>query len=77
MALADKEPEGRWRPPCSVGTMLEGMPPEDRTVAEDWLGNRFYTANALLARFTEEGYSCAPSSITKHRKGVCSCNGTS
>lgn len=77
MALSDKDPEaGRYRPACSVGTMLGGMPSEDREVAERWLKDRVFTPKAILTRLREEGYDCALTMITTHRKGECSCYGS-
>lgn len=60
---------------CIVRTILYKLGPEDYQILSDALVDLEWSAQALATGLRENGVTIAANSITRHRKGGCSCGG--
>jgi hypothetical protein len=62
-------------PRCSVGVMLESLPPSGRSAVEAVLANHSFAIPAVgnaLSRYIQTGIP-SPWSLANHRRGKCAC----
>lgn len=65
----------RRGPRCSVGVMLEALPPAGRSAVEAVLANPSFAIPAVgnaLSRYIQTGIP-SPWSLANHRRGKCGC----
>ena len=59
--------------PCIVARNSEQLSKEDKKVLEESLNSPLWSHSALADELTKRGFVVGKDSISKHRKGICSC----
>ena len=75
MALADRvksKPARRHGIPCSVGELLDKLPPDEAAALEAMLSGGWSQAE-IHAAVTEEGHYVGRQTINRHRSQACRC----
>ena len=75
MALADRvqsKPARRHGIPCSVGVLLDSLPPDEVAALETMLTSGWSQAEIFDA-ITSEGHQVGRQTINRHRSQACRC----
>lgn len=64
------------RPPCTVTLILAQLDPKDVALVTEALDNRSITGKAIADVLSNAGHPISQGSVTRHRRGDCSCERT-
>lgn len=76
MALSDKLNNTPRREPgiaCSVGALLDRLPPDEAAALDKMMHELGWSANAIYDAVTAEGYEVGRQTIGRHRSRSCRC----
>lgn len=77
MSLVDQFRNVPEPPPvlCAVGRLLVSLPDDERDALQGALKNPEWTHSAIRRALDAEGYSMSHSTVSRHRRGDCPCEG--
>lgn len=77
MSLKDRAaqpPARNYGMPCSVGTLLDGLPTDEADALNTMLAAAAWSASDIFEALKSEGYDVGRQTIGRHRAKACRCS---
>ena len=72
-ARLSETPKRRAGLPCSVGALLDRLPPDEADALEQMMGPLGWSANRIYEALATEGHEVGRQTIGRHRSRSCRC----